>query len=128
VHEGLRKLLPADSPQDPFPLLLELLLSHGDARQLLLQLGEEEVVGWSEVRSIAGVREQFDVCFREELLHNLRGVDWGVVPVEEPLPLRGLWPLFPQILQEGPQGSDDIFRIGSVPPGEVVCVHHTLGV
>ncbi len=45
VHEGLRALLPADSPQDPLPLLLELLLGHGDARQLLLQLGEEELVG-----------------------------------------------------------------------------------
>ncbi len=50
VHEGLRKLLPAESLQDPLPLLLELLLGHGDACQLLLQLGEEEVVGWGEVR------------------------------------------------------------------------------
>ena len=50
VHEGLRELLPADSPQDPLPLLLELLLGHGDACQLLLQLGEEEVVGCGEVR------------------------------------------------------------------------------
>jgi hypothetical protein len=50
LHEGLHELLPADSPQDPLPLLLELLLGHGDARQLLLQLGEEEVVGWCEVR------------------------------------------------------------------------------
>ncbi|MFN9899617.1 MAG: hypothetical protein ACK55Z_12685, partial [bacterium] len=50
AHEGLRELLPADSPQDPLPLFLELLLGHGDARQLLLQLGEEEVVCWGEVR------------------------------------------------------------------------------
>ncbi len=50
AHEGLRELLPADSPQDPLPLLLELLLGHGDACQLLLQLGEEEVVSWGEVR------------------------------------------------------------------------------
>ncbi len=50
MHEGLRELLPADSSQDPLPLLLELLLGHGDALQLLLQFGEEEVVGWGEVR------------------------------------------------------------------------------
>ncbi len=46
AHKGLRELFPADSPQDPLPLLLKLLLGHDDARQLLLQLGEEEVVGW----------------------------------------------------------------------------------
>ncbi len=50
AHEDLRELFPADSPQDPLPLLLELLLGHGDACQLLLQLGEEEVVGWGEVK------------------------------------------------------------------------------
>ncbi len=50
AHEGLNELLPADSPQDPLLLLLEFLLVHGEAHQLLFQLGEEEVVGWSEVR------------------------------------------------------------------------------
>ncbi len=49
-HKGLGELFPADSSQDPLPLLLELLLGHGEARQLLLQLGEEEIVGWCEVR------------------------------------------------------------------------------
>jgi hypothetical protein len=46
-HKGLGELLSADSSQD---LLLELLLGHGEARQLLLELGEEEIVGWGEVR------------------------------------------------------------------------------
>jgi hypothetical protein len=50
AHEGLRELVFVDSPQDPLPLLLEVLLGHGVARQLLLQLGEQEIVGWGEVR------------------------------------------------------------------------------
>jgi hypothetical protein len=50
AHEGLREHVFADSPQDPLPLLLELLLGPGVGRQLLLQLGEEEIVGWGEVR------------------------------------------------------------------------------
>ena len=31
-HEGLGEHLPADFSQDPLPLLLELLLGHGEAR------------------------------------------------------------------------------------------------
>ncbi len=49
-HKGLGELLPADFSQDPLPLLLELFLGHGEGCQLLLQLGEEEIVGWDEVR------------------------------------------------------------------------------
>ncbi len=49
-HKGLGELLSADFSQDPLPLLLELLLGHGDACQLLLQLGEEDIVGWGRVR------------------------------------------------------------------------------
>ncbi len=92
-------------------------------------MGEQFDVFFREelLHNLRGV-EQLDLFFLEELLHNLRGVDWGVVPVEKPLPLHSLWPLLPQILQEGPQGSDDVFRVDSVPPGEVFCVHHTLGV
>jgi hypothetical protein len=50
AHKVLRGFLLVDCPQEPLPLLLKLLLGHGNAGQLLLQLGEEEVVGWSKVR------------------------------------------------------------------------------
>ncbi len=49
-HKSLGELLSADFSQDPLPLLLELLLGHGEARQLLLQLEKEEIVGWGDVR------------------------------------------------------------------------------
>jgi hypothetical protein len=61
-HEGLRELLPAGSPQDPFSLFLEFPPGHGVAHQLLLQLGEQEVTR-GQVRWIGGMLEQFDVFF-----------------------------------------------------------------
>ncbi len=42
--------------------------------------------------------------YKSTYLSLFRGVDWGVVPMEEPLPLRGLRPLLLQIIQEGPPG------------------------
>ncbi len=35
-----------------------------------------------------GVEEQFDAFFGQEHEDHHRGVHWGVVPVEEPLPLQ----------------------------------------
>ncbi len=37
---------------------------------------------------IRGVGEQFDAFFGQELMDHHRVVHWGVVPVEEPLPLQ----------------------------------------
>ncbi len=58
--------------------------------------------------------EQFDAFFGQELKDHRRGVHWGVVPVEEPLPLQS---------QLAVQGATDSAIRRPVGSGKVLNAH-----
>ena len=54
------EVLGGNSPADPVPGGLEVVLGQVAASQLHLELGEQEEVGWGQVRRVGGVFQHLD--------------------------------------------------------------------
>ncbi len=100
--EGGGELINADTPEDPFPGVLQALRGQPKASELLLHPPEQEIVCRSQIRRIGRVLQDLDVVGGKPILHYGGGVDGRIIPVEKPLPGRHLQPLLLEMLHEGP--------------------------
>ena len=96
---------------DPVPPGLEGLHAEDLPRQLVLQHGDK-------VRTVGGVVHHLDLLLGgQEVPDNVRGVNGGVVPVEDEPGLHFQQPLLFHPLQKHFEGADDVYSIDSGPPG-----------
>jgi hypothetical protein len=108
--EGGGELVGGDTFRDPFPLLLEAAVVHGDACQLVLHALKQEV-GQCEILESGQVAEDLDVVGSKPILNDGSNVDRGVVTVEKPMLLSQNWPLLSEMPYEDVQDLHDVHGI-----------------
>ena len=116
-----------DVPQNPFQLTLGGLTGHVEASQVTLDPQEQETVCWCQVRTLGALFHHVDVPILQERLDIEGHVDWGIVPLQEPLVCSHFQPLLLEHLQEPLKNINDIVTIHRFPLwNDAVADHPTL--